>query len=206
MKKYYFGRVRLAFGMLLALLLAGCAKEPVFVDAAWTDEENTAPSEEAQPDMPAVNETQTKQEEAGFVVVHVCGAVVSPGVYELPAGSRIADAVDTAGGFAEDADESYVNLAGIPVDGEQIRIPTREEALLLQQAAQTAEKASGKVNINTADKSLLCTLPGIGEVRADSIIAYREQHGGFSAIEDIMQVSGIKESSFQKIKERIVVN
>ena len=113
--------------------------------------------------------------------------------------------------------------AGMAVyDGEKIRIPTMEEVNELEQnpeafssimatggntfvkeASQTAD--SGKVNINTADKELLCTLPGIGNTRAESIIAYRENHGGFSHIEDIMKVSGIKENSFQKIKEYIVV-
>lgn len=138
--------------------------------------------------------------------MHVCGAVVRPGVYELPAGSRIVDAVDMAGGLREDAEESYVNLANTPSDGEQIFIPTKEEAEHLKQVSQIAEENLGKVNINTADKDLLCSLPGIGETRAESIITYRQQNGLFASIEDIMMVSGIKESSFQKIKELITVN
>ena len=114
--------------------------------------------------------------------------------------------MDLAGGLSEEADESYVNLAGVPADGEQIFIPTYEEAESLRKIPQEGSIASGKVNINTADKSLLCSLPGIGDTRAADIIAYRQEHGGFAVIEDIMQVSGIKEAGFQKIKELITVN
>lgn len=156
------------------------------------------------------------------IIIHICGAVASPGVYELNEGSRIIDAVNRADGLLLSAASDYVNLAAVISDGEKIRIPTMEEVNELEQnpeafssimatggntfvkeASQTAD--SGKVNINTADKELLCTLPGIGNTRAESIIAYRENHGGFSHIEDIMKVSGIKENCFQKIKEYIVV-
>ena len=206
MRKYSLAKIILSLGVLCTTILSGCAKEPVFVDAEQAGEEMFTQEEDTETDFLAVDEMVVNKEEAQPVIVHVCGAVVSPGVYELPAGSRIVDAVDMAGGFLENADESYVNLADVPVDGEQIVIPTKEEALLLKQTTKAQGTLSGKVNINTADKALLCTLPGIGETRADSIIEYRQKHGGFSAIEDIMQVSGIKESSFQKIKERIVVN
>jgi len=204
MKKYIFSGKMMGLAVLCISVLSGCAKEPVFVDAEWAGKEDFSQEETSETDFEAAAEVVSEQEEEQPVIVHVCGAVVNPGVYELSTGSRIADAVDMAGGFAEGADESYVNLAEIPADGQQIMIPTKEEAVILKQA--TDASGTGKVNINTADIALLCTLPGIGETRAGSIIEYRQKHGGFSAIEDIMQVSGIKESSFQKIKERIVVN
>ncbi len=187
------------------VLLSGCNRgEMTFVDveASGWEEPLTEP-ESSQEETANVKEPVENEEP---MVVHVCGAVVSPGVYELPAGSRIVDAVEMAGGLREDAEESYVNLANIPSDGEQIFIPTKEEAEQIKQMSQIAAQELGKVNINTADKELLCTLPGIGDTRAESIIAYRQQNGRFSSIEDIMQVSGIKESSFQKIKEHITVN
>lgn len=206
MRKYSLAKIILSLGVLCTTILSGCAKEPVFVDAEQAGEEMFMQEEDPETFLRTEEENVVNQEEVQPVIVHVCGAVVSPGVYELPAGSRIVDAVDMAGGFLENADESYVNLADVPADAEQIVIPTKEEALLLKQTTKEQGALSGKVNINTADKALLCTLPGIGETRADSIIEYRKKHGVFGAIEDIMQVNGIKESSFQKIKERIVVN
>lgn len=155
------------------------------------------------------------------IVVHVCGAVCSPGVYELEAESRVMDAVDAARGFTQDADTEYVNLATVLADGNKVRIPTKEEVtemsqqgitaddtgvIIQQNTGNTSDPTGSLVNINTADEALLCTLPGIGSTRAQSIIQYRLENGSFSKIEDIMQVSGIKESSFQKIKEYITVN
>ncbi len=161
-----------------------------------------------------------QKESIECIVVHVCGAVQTPGVYELETESRVMDAVLAAGGFLPEADTEYVNLATVLTDGSKVRIPTKDEVTdmsLEQKAAgddgvtmpRTQENTGiaplQKVNINTADKELLCTLPGIGETRAESILAYRAEHGSFSQIEDIMQVSGIKENSFQKIKEYITI-
>ena len=195
----------LAFAVWCALFFSGCASKPEFVDAQALREETTEEETETEQNDVFAEEGTREVQEPQVLVVHVCGAVVKPGVYELKPGSRIADAVEMAGGFTGNADDSYVNLADIPEDGMQIYIPTKEEAVALRQEPQESA-SSGKVNINTADKVLLCTLPGIGEARAADIIAYRQENGGFSSIEDIMKVSGIKEGSFQKIKELIAVN
>lgn len=145
-------------------------------------------------------------------VVHVCGEVVNPGIYELPAGSRIYEAVKAAGGFTENAEEESVNLASPIEDGVQIRIYSKDEAETLAAGAAPFDgfEASGEgkepvVNLNTATKEELMTLSGIGESRAEDIIRYREENGGFQNIEDIMKVSGIKDAAFQKIKDRITV-
>ena len=135
------------------------------------------------------------------LTVHVCGAVRNEGVYKLPPGSRIEDAVNAAGGFLPTADRDYCNLARLVEDGQQIRVPTRAEAESLRE--QEWEHDSGLININTATEAELMTLPGIGQTRAQAIIAWREKNGGFKTIEDIMKVSGIKESAFLKIKDRI---
>jgi len=206
MKKNKRIRMILIFGMWSAILLGGCTQQPEFVDVQLKDNESTEQETGIKQESFPVEENGTASQDMQPVVVHVCGAVMQPGVYELEKGSRIAQAVDMAGGFAEDADESYVNLAELLTDGTQIYIPTKEEALVLKQESQEMGNSSGKVNINTADKALLCTLPGIGETRATDIIAYRQKNGGFSSIEDIMKVSGIKEAGFQKIKDKIVVN
>lgn len=153
---------------------------------------------------------ETKEAESGafsetelsLIYVFVCGAVRQPGVVALPEGSRAEAGVLAAGGMREDADPDYVNLAELLKDGQKLYIPTLEEGLTLRQA-ESAD--TGLVNINTADSNALCTLPGIGESRARDIIAYRETNGAFASIEDIMKVSGIKESAFSKIKDLITV-
>lgn len=135
--------------------------------------------------------------------VHICGEIVNPGVYELPEGSRIFEAVEAAGGFTDLASEASLNLASVISDGMQIVILNREEVRERQEAAEYLE--AGLVNLNTASKEQLMTLPGIGESRAEDIIRYREESGGFQTIEDIMKVSGIKDAAFQKIKDSITV-
>lgn len=133
--------------------------------------------------------------------VYVCGAVKEPGVVSLQVGSRAEDALLAAGGFAENAWREYVNLAERVEDGQKLYFPTLEEA----DSLVVMESADDRVNINTADVSALCTLPGIGESRAKDIIAYREANGAFESCEDIMKVPGIKTSVYSKISDRIRV-
>lgn len=148
------------------------------------------------------------------VFVYVCGAVKVPGVYELKPDARVYEAVACAGGVREDAAEEYVNLAQPVSDGERIYIPTVEEAE--QGIAEWVPADPGtdhdsgteerKVNINTASREELKTLSGIGDSKAESIIAYREANGAFQSIEELMNVDGIKDGVFNKIKDRITVN
>ena len=153
------------------------------------------------------------------IYVDVTGAVKAPGVYTLPAGSRVFEAIALAGGAREDASLENLNQAGILQDGQQIRVYTEEEAAQMAQQGSLpslpgAEAAAGqkegqeasKVNINTAGKDELMTLTGIGETRAEAILAYRQETGGFQAPEDLMQVEGIKEKTFEKLKDQITVN
>lgn len=185
--------------------LGGAASEnPMLGSSAYEDA-----SLEGTKKAAAVSETEAM--DPAFVV-HVCGEVANPGIYELPAGSRIYEAVKAAGGFTENAAEESVNLASPIEDGVQIRIYSKEEAETLAAGAAPFDgfEASGEgkepvVNLNTATKEELMTLSGIGESRAEDIIRYREENGGFQNIEDIMKVSGIKDAAFQKIKDRITV-
>lgn len=185
--------------------LGGAASEnPMLGSSAYEDA-----SLEGTKKAAAVSETEAM--DPAFVV-HVCGEVVNPGIYELPAGSRIYEAVKAAGGFTENAEEESVNLASPIEDGVQIRIYSKDEAETLAAGAAPFDgfEASGEgkepvVNLNTATKEELMTLSGIGESRAEDIIRYREENGGFQNIEDIMKVSGIKDAAFQKIKDRITV-
>lgn len=146
---------------------------------------------------------QTQEEALTKLAVHVCGAVKSPGVYYLSEDSRVIEAVRAAGGFSEDASTDYLNLAAMLSDGEQVYVPTVEEA----DAGRASEKEASLqlININTAGKEVLMTLPGIGESRALDIISYREREGAFGSVSDIMKVSGIKQSIFDKICDMICV-
>ena len=155
-------------------------------------------------------EVQTEQSMALYA--DICGAVQEPGVYKLEEGARIFQLIEQAGGLREDADLTSVNQAEKVTDGMKVRIYTKEEAASLPQqiwesTAESEQTApiSAKININSADIAQLTQLTGIGEARAADIIAYRTEHGRFLTIEEIMNVSGIKESTFQKIKDQIVV-
>ncbi len=182
--------------VLLCLLTGGCGADRALVfdaaDLSRQTQEESRPASEESPDR--------AEAEAEVIYVHVCGAVRDPGVVALPAGSRGEDAVLEAGGFGENAAEAAVNLAERLEDGMQLYIPTKEEA----ENGRNPED-SGLVDINRADAALLCTLPGIGEARADAIIAYRESNGAFQSPEDIMQVPGIKEGAYEKLKDKITV-
>ena len=137
----------------------------------------------------------------------------TPGVYELTADSRICDVLLLAGGFTADADTEAVNMAAGIEDGMQIVIPTetnRTQEMTGNSSDRTGETAAGKtesqlVNINTADKETLMSLPGIGAGKAEAVIAYREAGGVFKDIKDIMLVDGIKEGVYTKIKDKICV-
>lgn len=148
------------------------------------------------------------------IYVFVCGHVKSPGVYELALGSRICDALSMAGGVAEDGAYEALDQAKQVVDGETLYVPgvdeewehslSRENANA-EAVSGNSETGDGKVNINSASKEELMTLPGIGESKASDIITYREEHGGFSSVEDIMNIQGIKEGVYNKIKDRITI-
>ena len=173
-----------------------------------------------------INSTGETQPE--MIYVDVCGAVANPGVFQLAAGSRVFQAIEAAGGYLPEAVQNCVNRAGVLTDGQQLYILTQEE--MERQGLDPAEMAGAsdgqmngsagtgqntgiaaqaqqdnRININTADETQLTTLTGIGATRAQAIIAYRQENGPFAAIEDIMNVQGIKEGTFAKIKDEIVV-
>ena len=169
-----------------------------------------------------------KEMQQAMIYVDVCGAVANPGVFQLAAGSRVFQAIEAAGGYLPEAALTCVNRAGVLTDGQQLYILTQEE--MERQGLDPAEMSGAsdgqmngsagtgqntgmnaqvqqdnRININTADEAQLITLTGIGATRAQAIIAYREENGPFAAIEDIMNVQGIKEGTFAKIKDEIVV-
>ena len=136
------------------------------------------------------------------VVVHVAGAVEKPGVYTLSEGARVYEAIDKAIATTE-ADLDALNLAQMINDGEKIVVPLKGESPVV--TAENHSLTSQKVNLNTADKSTLMTLSGIGEKRAEDIIAYRERNGRFSSIEQLKEVSGIGPKTFDALADQITV-
>ncbi len=143
------------------------------------------------------------------VAVYICGEVKNPGFYRLTGDSRVYDAILAAGGLKKSADKVAVNQARILVDGEQIEIPKkgRKSKLTGDSGVDTdiAGDSKNLININQAKAKELMNLPGIGESKAAMILEYRETNGSFTCIEDIMNISGIKEGVFNKIKQYITI-
>ena len=138
-----------------------------------------------------------------FLFLILCMTAVNTGC------QKICDAIAAAGGLSEQAAGDSLNQAEVLSDGQMLRVLTTEEAAAatVQPGQETAESSrDGRVDINTADASALMSLPGIGQSKADAIIAYRNEHGAFKAPEELMNISGIKEGVYQKIKDSIKVN
>jgi competence protein ComEA len=131
------------------------------------------------------------------IVVHLDGAVRQPGVYTLPAGSRIQDAVEMAGGFTTDARMDTLNLAKRMQDGYKITIPSKQEI--------QSTPIDDLLDINQATLAELDQLPGIGETRAQSIIDYRSEHGLFTSVDDLQEVPGISADVFSNIRELVII-
>lgn len=151
-------------------------------------------------------------EEKETVLVDVKGAVVHPGVYEAQAGDRVIDLIESAGGLLENADKNQINFAMKVVDEMVLYLPAIGEETSSDAGTSLALATSypssandGKININTAAQSELETLTGIGPSKAEAIIEYRETNGPFKEIEQLMEISGIGEKTFAKLKEEIKV-
>lgn len=197
--------------VMMLLSMAGCESagekvrdETLTLQEAADDQEETEKKEN-------VSENQRTEDE--MIIVHVCGKVRKEGVVTLPAGSRIYQAIEMAGGMTDEAASSCLNLAEALTDGARVYVPGKEEAeqgnFLPGDGGGTNSTFSGnkeeKVNINRASKEELMTLSGIGESRAEAILQYRTEQGTFASIEDLKNVSGIKDGIYEKIKDKITV-
>ena len=194
------GRKYFAVFAVLAVLfcVSGCERDKnvqIYDRISGIESESVTLSDRETEVVPSSEET-----ESSVLYVYVCGAVEHPGVVELPAGSRVFEAIEKA-----------VNQAAALEDGQQITVPTKEEASGWEpeRDARTAraEESSGEkiININEAAAEELTVLPGIGKAKAESIVEYRESAGRFGSIEEIKNVSGIGEAVFEKIKDKIAV-
>ncbi len=199
--------------ILFFVLLTGCtASDRVITfgldeaDDIAASPEDLNPVETYESGTESENDEESATEETIYLCVYVCGAVAESGVVYLPEGSRILDALELAGGFTEEADRVRINLAGLVYDGQQIYFPRvgEEDYPVTSQdeyaASGTEDAGNGLVNINTADVAALCTIPGIGEVKANAIIKYRTENGLFSDASEITTVQGIGEGVYENIK------
>lgn len=186
-------REKIFLGLLILLLLAG---------VVWRALDN-----KISPD-PEIIHAGINQEEAGehektpeLITVHLVGAVINPGVYQLPFGSRVYELIELCGGFSPGADREAINQARPLFDGEQV---------FIHKFGETPTSISGspdqaRININRASAAELTALPGIGDVRAEQIVLYRESHGYFTDIREITGISGIGETTFNNIADLITV-
>lgn len=205
-------RRRFFYSLLIiaALVLCGCTSgEQQSLEITSGQNEQGQENKKESQDNPEKEVTARAAEDtSGQVTVYVCGAVCRPGVYTLDETARMAQAVEAAGGMLETADVNALNLAQFLSDGQMIRIPLIGEAQQTQETQPEAQdgQPDGRININQADAAQLQKIPGVGQAKADAIIRYREENGNFKSIEDIMQIDGIKEASYAKMKDYICVN
>lgn len=199
MKKVKIKQVIYLLGFCVFLM--GCdANQSLSLEEALLQSGQEVLSQEAKVETEKVVVHEQNEQK---VVVYVCGCVNAPGVYELVANNRIVAAIEAAGGFTLNAATEAINLAEPLQDGMQIYVPSMEE---VKEASLLKERAeNGLVNINKATEEELCTLPGIGDSKAISIVKHREEHGLFQRKEDIRNVSGIGDGLYAQIEDKIYI-
>ncbi len=184
--------------VFLMYMTACSSKSEVYLEEYNIAEENVTSGQET------VSEADTEHKKQEICYVYICGAVENPGVYALPKGSRIYEVIQKAGGLTQEADSFLINQAEEIIDGMMIQVYTKEEAKMLSSVSEVS--SDGKLDINKASVTDFTNLPGIGMAKAEAIVSYRETHGEFSSIEDLMNIPGIKEGVFNQLKEHIKVN
>lgn len=195
MNNYYL--IFIAALLSVGLMLGGCSERDEYIcemDRVIEQEPESVGDEAA---------LETK-EISHSIYVYICGEISYPGVYELEENSRLYELIQRAGGYTEKAAADYLNQAEILEDSQKVYVPSIDE--LVKTDADSMQLASdGRININTADEKELQQISGIGASRAADIVKYRQDAGSFKSIEEIMQVPGIKDGLFSKIKDQIRV-
>jgi competence protein ComEA len=196
------GPVHLAVVAVVAALAVGLAAwwavrdqaEPVPISPAASDPTPLTSLTPELPDASASGATDTT-DPTGDLVVDVAGKVRRPGIAVLPAGSRVVDALEAAGGARRGVDLTALNLARPVVDGEQILVGVEPAAGVAGTLGSTPPTGDALVNLNTADAAALDTLPGVGPVTAEAILSWREDNGGFTSVDELLEVDGIGEAT-----------
>lgn len=199
--------------LLPVLIFVGCGTQDSILKRGQPETGSLEEQQDTETVYNVESETQDEKPEQKekplqeWIYVDVCGAVRNPGVYRIEAGSRVFQVLEQAGGCTEKASLETVNQADLLTDGQKIRIYTKEEAGQMEKKLQEEDPLlDDRVDINRAGKEELMTLAGVGETRAQAILAYRETHGSFSSVEELMQVEGIKEKTYEKLKDQIRIN
>jgi competence protein ComEA len=180
--------------LLIGILLAGS----VYLYGGKPNAEKTVPLTTEQASVPP-----GQQQAVGSIKVHVKGEVNRPGVYQIPADSRVVDAVEAAGGAKPSADIHALNLAAALRDGAEVTVPMSGAAE--QQRAAAAKQHAGKLNLNTATADELDKLPGIGSTRAQAIVEYRNSNGRFLQVDDLKNVPGFGVKLVEQVRESVYV-
>lgn len=193
------GPVHLAVVAVVAALAVGLAAWGAVRDQAEVVPVVPSASEPSGSPEPLAAVAAAEEEPTGDLVVDVAGKVRRPGIAVLPAGSRVVDALEAAGGARRGVDLTALNLARQVVDGEQILVGVAPAAGVAGTIDQTAPEGGALVNLNTADQAALDTLPGVGPVTADAILAWRDDNGGFTSVEELLEVDGIGPATFDDL-------
>lgn len=180
----------MVWSIFVAILIGAFA---VYPRLAARDPVVTPPATAPETDRPRARER---------LFVHVAGAVVDPGLYTFPSGSRVADAIEAAGGPARRADLDAVNLAEVLRDGLKIDVPIRGTTVPV---TSTSTPASSIINLNTADQPALETIPGVGPVTATAILQHRTEIGSFDAVEQLLDVTGIGPATLEALRPYVTV-
>lgn len=189
---------------IVVLILLGCT---ACKSTSYLEKQSDLSSEDTSEDATDSADTTEETEKKTEIYVQISGAVADPGVYTFPADSRVYELIEAAGGLLPEAYDVSLNQAERLSDGQKIHVYTKEEAAEgLEPTEESSSTSDGKVNINTASTEELTSLKGIGQTRAESIVAYRQEHGAFAAVEDLKAVSGIGDATYQKIADAITVN
>lgn len=196
----------IALTVITALLLFGGKGENDEIIVEQTGESQEVFIDDGgQSEVTAGDEANANETETAMLVVDISGCVNTPGVYEVSDGTRLHQVIEQAGGLTKDADIDAINQAELVTDGQKILIPAKAESGTDRVSAAAQPANSGKININQADSIALQEIPGVGPATADKIIQYREANGRFQTIEDIRNVSGIGDKTFEKMKDKICV-
>lgn len=189
-------KIRYSFALILvtAYVLSGCGSESYLEHKEASSVSSDSTEKET-----------SSSEEASVIYVQIDGAVKSPGVYRMDSDDRVYALIEKAGGFRKNAYTHDINQAEALSDGQKIIVPTSEEHIASEKTASDGGAPDDRVDINTADATALTTISGIGPARAEAIIAYRTENGSFKDTKDITNVSGIGESTYNRIKDRIKV-
>ena len=195
----HLGPVHLAVVAVVAATAVGLAAWWAVRDQAEIVPATPVTSERAAPPLAPVPTSSPAAADGADLVVDVAGKVRRPGIAVLPAGSRVVDALDAAGGARRGVDLTGLNLARLVVDGEQILVGVAPAPGVAGNLGTAPPQGASLVNLNTADQTVLETLPGVGPVTAEAILAWRTDNGGFTSVDELLEVDGIGEATLEDL-------